>query len=264
MLSVSNFLKEFDKDASRVAKRLASYLESASEDNVHDLRTALRRQETRSALLPKSLRKKKRNSRYLSHYKRLFKANTKIRDLDIVRNGVITYSSLHHGNLLNQISEERSSCVRDARRIARKILNCDVMSLSPDQINESKLEKRYHSTVNDLNKRIEVLLPQVLGEPDSQDELHSLRKLCKRLRYVLEVGSEKEGRVAQKLTAWQEILGEIHDLDVILAFLENRKRKGGDLQMRLDIKKKRQTLHEKFRRIAISEDARTFEEIISS
>jgi CHAD domain-containing protein len=62
-------------------------------------------------------------------------------------------------------------------------------------------------------------VPRVL-DPDEVEHLHGMRIAAKRLRYILEVGAEpcfgdyarKAGRRAREV---QDLLGEIHDCDVI-------------------------------------------------
>ena len=62
------------------------------------------------------------------------------------------------------------------------------------------------------------LLRQVLKDEAKTEELHSLRKEAKKLRYLLELADESP-RGLSVLTAWQDSLGAIHDLDVAISYL---------------------------------------------
>ena len=84
--ALSTFFEvKFHQNFQRVVKRLKIYLaDPNNEKNVHDVRTSLRRLDTFYSLLPKKLRK--RNRKQIEKYKEFFRANSKIRDLDIIRN----------------------------------------------------------------------------------------------------------------------------------------------------------------------------------
>lgn len=66
-----------------------------------------------------------------------------------------------------------------------------------------------------------------LDEPHDPDELHQLRIAAKRLRYVLEVaapvlGDASKGGVAAARSV-QDVLGEIHDCDVLLPRIDDHR-----------------------------------------
>ncbi len=92
----------------------------------------------------------------------------------------------------------------------------------PKYLDEKKLRKQYQKTTDKLNSEIDSLLPIVLERPDRKEDLHSLRKACKSLRYLIEAGQEGFEKISS-LETWQNRLGEIHDLDVSIDFLSDRK-----------------------------------------
>lgn len=65
-------------------------------------------------------------------------------------------------------------------------------------------------------------------EPDAETEQHDLRIAAKRLRYVLEVGGFCLGSAAAKARRrardLQDLLGELHDCDVMLPRVEGELR----------------------------------------
>ncbi len=66
-----------------------------------------------------------------------------------------------------------------------------------------------------------------LGDEKKIDELHMLRKDFKKLRYSLEIASDKQitANILKDLKNIQDILGEIHDSDIIIDYLRNIKQK---------------------------------------
>jgi CHAD domain-containing protein len=66
-----------------------------------------------------------------------------------------------------------------------------------------------------------VELRVAVGDESKVDELHSLRKHLKRLRYTLELfpSVERQSRLVADLRRWQDVLGEIRDGDVVLDYL---------------------------------------------
>jgi CHAD domain-containing protein len=88
-----------------------------------------------------------------------------------------------------------------------------------------KLEMRYNKVVVRLRERIELDLPIVLTNVNKIEELHELRKPCKKLRYLLELTSHQQNGINNKetnaviteLEDVQDILGSIHDSDTTIA-----------------------------------------------
>jgi CHAD domain-containing protein len=64
-----------------------------------------------------------------------------------------------------------------------------------------------------------------IREPANVDDLHAMRIAAKRLRYVLEIcgfAFGAEMRQAEKEAKWlQDVLGEVHDCDVLLPLVED-------------------------------------------
>jgi CHAD domain-containing protein len=91
---------------------------------------------------------------------------------------------------------------------------------------------RYNKVVVRLRERIEPDLPIVLTNVNKIEELHELRKTCKKLRYLLELASYQNGinnkeinAVITELEDVQDILGSIHDSDTTIAYLKSRPNK---------------------------------------
>jgi len=244
MITKVTYQKEFQSDLKRVNSRLESYLEKQSEDNVHDLRTALRRVETRSQILQKRLRKKELGD-YLSLSKRLFKSTTEIRDLDIIKDQL---SQRHHLSsndpLIKEINARRKKLVPKSKKLSRKLEGAKP-EISSDNIKETKLRKKLQKLVSKRDRDITSLLPLVLKGPDRLEELHSLRMNCKKLRYILEATHSDPKRI-RTLVNWQNYLGKIHDYDVAVQYLSEVKSSPALVTIISEIKKTRNMQYAEF------------------
>jgi CHAD domain-containing protein len=72
---------------------------------------------------------------------------------------------------------------------------------------------------------LESFVPKAL-DPSKQEALHDMRIAAKRLRYILELGTPALGAyastAAKRVKELQDILGEIHDYDVLIPRIEGR------------------------------------------
>ena len=227
MITAASFKKKFESDIERVDRRIESYLDSSSEEKIRDVRTAIRRLEANSKLMSRVLRRG-RVSKYLDLCKKFFKISTEVRDLDIIQAKLTGYVELKsHKKTFKQIKNRRKELLVSSRKAARNIKNRRPV-LDSSHLRESKLRKRFNKVVFKLNSDLQYLLPLVLKDPENVKELHSFRKTCKRLRYLLEVDPMKEGFSAliDLLRKWQDLLGEIRDSDITIDyFMRLRKAK---------------------------------------
>ena len=74
-----HFLSRLEANVQRVDKRLNDYLKDPNENNIHDIRTAIRRLDASFGSLPKKERNKNNIHDYINTAKRLFKINNQIR-----------------------------------------------------------------------------------------------------------------------------------------------------------------------------------------
>jgi CHAD domain-containing protein len=180
-------------------------------------------------LLPKKLRKLYRKQ--IEKYKEFFRASSKIRDLDIIRNKLAALASdaPNASKLDLQLQRKRRTKLRQAVKLARaleKMPSLDVKGmLSP------KIELRINKMIARLSIRIKEMLPLILSDATRKDELHILRKNYKKLRYIFEVLPESHIKKYNKkvtraiggkdLKAIQDMLGSIRDSDITIEYLQN-------------------------------------------
>ena len=83
-IDLETFLDMAERNIRRVDNRLDDYIKNPNEENIHNIRTAIRRLQATYISLPKKLRKKKKIREFVIKSKELFRINSKIRDYDII------------------------------------------------------------------------------------------------------------------------------------------------------------------------------------
>lgn len=225
----------------------------ATGENVHDLRTAIRRYEAAERLLPGKIRRSSTHREFAEMCKSVFRSTTRIRDLDVVLRRVRQESSPHALTLAEGLSEGRPVLVRSSRNAARSLLAASLPSIHHSDLSERRCRRRARR----VEERIKVLaskeLQETLSDERDQTSLHRLRKTCKELRYTLEVttpGAEEAASI-HKLEELQEALGAIHDLDIAGAFLSHKRAGPGIADLIRADSRKRHDLYAAFCAAAI-------------
>ncbi|MDE1843666.1 MAG: CHAD domain-containing protein, partial [Thaumarchaeota archaeon] len=126
-------------------------------------------------------------------------------------------------DLVSALKSSRSEQIKDASKLALEISRLDSPKITKSNIKKSKLAKRYlkilDGTILDIHKNSII----ALGDERKINELHMLRKNFKKLRYTLELASDKKTTqdILQNLKNIQDVLGEIHDSDIIIDYLKS-------------------------------------------
>nr|WP_294805553.1 CHAD domain-containing protein [uncultured Nitrososphaera sp.] len=250
----TQFAKNLKTSAARVKKRLAAYLDDpGDEENVHAMRTSLRRLEAALSLLPK--KERKRNRKRADACKAFFRANSRVRDLDIVRARVTALGG--EQQFVSAVAGRRKAALGWALALARSVEKNKTVAAK--NIDGDELAARMDKVAGRLTLSIKERLPVVAGDGSKKEELHELRKDMKKLRYVLEIlpagRRKKHGRqVAQavggnsksavaRLKELQAMLGQIHDCDITIEYLQGVK--GAEAMLQKE-KSERDALYEKF------------------
>ena len=114
-----HFLSRLEANVQRVDKRLNDYLKDPNENNIHDIRTAIRRLDASFGSLPKKERNKNNIHDYINTAKRLFKINNQIRDYDIINTKLEKYSSdTAYIQLTESLKRRRKTKLANAIKIA--------------------------------------------------------------------------------------------------------------------------------------------------
>ncbi len=127
-----------------------------------------------------------------------------------------------HAALLRELGRKRTARLLDD---LNAFLTCPLHEVAAPDDGMPLLVRHYAGSAiwreYEQVRRFETILPDA-----SSERLHELRIACKHLRYTLELYAPALGEEARPLiksvTAMQENLGELHDADVAIAYLESR------------------------------------------
>ena len=227
ILTNKSYIKNFQKIVKRIINKLDEYVDDPNEENIHDIRIAIRRLEAAYRILPKKIRKQPNFQSYINKSIMLFKLNTEIRDFDIITSKLDQqyFANPSSSKLISSLMIKRKSKIRDAHIVATKLRSFLVPKITEKQLSESKLKKRFHKTIDKLNARIKQNIPIVISDGGKIDELHKMRKDFKKLRYTIELslGNKEIPAHIENLKKIQDTLGEIHDSDIMLDYLKSQK-----------------------------------------
>jgi CHAD domain-containing protein len=218
-----SFGRRYEKARRSVRKKLVSFTHDPSEGNTHNVRTAVRKMNAALELLPKKRSKKARQ--LVKKYKKVMKKSAATRDLDIIAARISRHpQSPARKALLIKLKKARKKSAKKAKSIISPALELKLREPDPKEITPPKLQKRFSKALEDLTTRLNSSLPIVLEDPTNAEEIHSLRKYCKKLRYLFELVSEKDSEIVRVLKSWQDILGTVHDGDVTISYLVKMKK----------------------------------------
>lgn len=222
-LDKETFLKKFTKIQKRFYEKLQDYIKNPNDENIHDIRVSIRRLEAAHNIFPKNIREKEKNTNYIKQAKTLFKLNAKVRDFDIICTKMESKYPDKTNDLISILKNSRIEKLSSANDIALKILRLPIPKVSANTLKKSKLNKRYWKVLDKIELDIQKNTIIALADEKKIQELHMLRKDFKKIRYSLElaVDEAKIVRILNNLKKIQDILGEIHDSDVIIDHLRN-------------------------------------------
>ena len=230
-IDVKKFVNACKRNISRVSNKLDEYLASPDEKNIHDIRTSVRRLDACYKTLPKKIRNKKQVKTYMDKSRELFKINSQIRDFDVITD-LIRKNNPENGNGnrmdLTKFENRRATKLKEAKVVAVGLRKLSEPNVDKGSISAGKLTKRYNKLISNFGSRIQLNLPLVIADADKVNELHEMRKDCKKLRYLLELvphskSSDKNmSKLEEELQNMQDLLGAIHDCDAAVDHLKRQ------------------------------------------
>jgi len=166
----------------------------------------------------------------------LMKVNASVRDQDIILSKLSMYKqNPTFERLIEDLRKSRKSHLEQAKELALSIQKNAGLRVKARDLSDSALEKRYNKVVRKLSSKITSDLPLVREDQSKVEELHVVRRDCKQLRYVLEMGEfSKPPKTLVALRSWQDLLGAIRDHDVMIAHLRELT-KSPEIQSALNI-----------------------------
>jgi CHAD domain-containing protein len=175
-LTTRHFVMKMEENVKRVDDRLNDYIKDSNENNIHDIRTAIRRLDASFISLPKKMQRKTKIRKYVTTGKRLFKVNSQIRDCDIICEKLQKYSSEPiYTKLTGSLNRRRKTRLTSARKIASSLRDLPIPRVSENEIRAKQLEMRYNKIVFGLCQRIEQDLPVVLTNANKIEAAVSIR-----------------------------------------------------------------------------------------
>ena len=190
-IDLNVFFDNFIHNIHKVDTRLDNYLADPNENNIHDIRTSIRRLESAFLACPKQIRKKKL-SQFVNESKQLFKANSEIRDYDIILEKVNQEGQMDELQIEpfeKGIKKKRDKSLENAISIAHKLRKLDVPHINiynseyDLELLQNKLMLQYNRVVLEYLLGIEKNVPIVINDSYRLEELHQVRKDSK--KYVI-------------------------------------------------------------------------------
>jgi CHAD domain-containing protein len=238
------YLDKSERNIQRVSNKLDDYIKEPNEENIHDIRKAIRRLEASYKSIPsKKVRNKKIIRKYAEYSRKLFSINSQIRDFDIIGEKLSNFENPDQRDTIESIKgsllKQRRTKLNEAISFALELRKLRVPKLTKQiKITNKRSKKRLNKQIGKFATRIEHNLPIVENDNEKVTELHELRKDCKKLRYLLELLPDSNGKnqagemddyapkLMEKLESVQDVLGIIHDYDTMIAYLNRRKGTG--------------------------------------
>ncbi|HET9806717.1 MAG TPA: CHAD domain-containing protein [Nitrososphaeraceae archaeon] len=223
------FLIKLHENLRKFDSKTNSYIKNSNEKNIHDVRTSIRRFNAAFLILPKRYRKGCLLSDYNQLANKFFRVNSEIRDMDIIQEKLNGYPQTDQRNIvIDVLKKNRQSNLEGAKSIALAIKNMNSNKiLDKMDITEKELHKRYNKLFVELVSKIESNFLIVITNTLKIEELHELRKDCKKLKYILELlikDNNNKNNIAmgviKTLQNIQDILGSIRDYDITIDYLK--------------------------------------------
>jgi CHAD domain-containing protein len=220
------FLRQYDSASKEVRDALRDYLGDPSESSAHALRSGLRRLDAALRVLPKRVRKEEPSLEdYEARCSKVLKLTSPIRDVDMLTRKLMPLASDPSiAAIAKKVRSQRQKHIDGSMKAAWKLFETRPPKLDPKKI--PGLDAHVRRVAEELEAKVAKDLSKTLASESRVDELHSLRKRCKRLRYTLVFlpGSPKKDERSRLLRAWQDSLGAIRDSDVLIERLGRKDR----------------------------------------
>src|SRR5260370_16449533 len=151
LISPQSYTQSLSRSEKLVSDRVRAYIKEPSEENVHDLRTSIRRLLTTANVLPKTIRRQREFKRHLESYAKLLRLNARVRDVDI-----ILAKLPHHGDdpnfsiIATQLKEIRESSLKRAKRFASSIKGKEDISVRARDLSSPLIHNRFRTSTSSL------------------------------------------------------------------------------------------------------------------
>lgn len=228
--------------------KLDDFFKDPSEKQIHDLRTSIRRLEETYLIFPNSFKNKKTDN-FVSSYKSIFKKISILRDLDVIVDNLLKNGFEENSDPIKFILKQREKKIKNFLKNRKKLSKLKIPHLKEG--NYEKIIPKYEKTIFSNIQKLQDYLQLVISDESKIEELHLMRKTAKKLRYILEIDpNDSYALLINKMKVFQELLGQIHDIDITIIFLKTNLKKFKELEFL--IKKQEQTRSDIYKKLSNS------------
>ena len=220
------YAKKAEKVDDVLQKILKKTVGDFTPENVHDIRTSIRRFQSAYKALPKKVRTKRGVRKYKDSCTALFKVLNEMRDYDVILSRLSSYPESNALKDAKSFVRKKREYLETRARKRALSLRDDAKKLKFGSFSDSQFDKRLEVQLEVQARKMRDDLLVVWTGRTKKDELHGLRKDCKKLRYMLELKEEKYGKQMNVLKEWQGYLGTVHDIEMTELVLRNRNKRG--------------------------------------
>ena len=222
------FLKIFEEKQQKSKTKLNNYIKKQGDEQTHDLRTSIRRLEATYLIIPKSYKTRK-SDKFVKSYKKFFQLNSKIRDFDVIIDKFTKCGFTKDSKIIQYLRQQKQKNLKQTVKEAKKLSKIKIVKL--ESLDSGKILKKYEKKIIFLIDSIQHLMTIVISNESKIAELHSMRKLGKKLRYVFEIDPNNSYQhMIDNMKTFQNLLGSIHDCDICIDFIEKRSKKFPELK----------------------------------
>jgi CHAD domain-containing protein len=189
-----------------------------SASDIHDLRVIARRVQVMRRLLPRSGRSSQASRHFDLSIRSVLKATSQLRDLDTLLETLEPYRESLPAEVFGRLGNQRSDGAARAKVATSVLVEVPPPDLEAYWTRGKRLSRRLRKSVRKRSREAADLVSKVVLDESNVTELHSLRKVVKKMRYLLELANGSPPEL-ELLTKWQESLGRVHDIDVALDFV---------------------------------------------
>ena len=212
------FVETYNEGLGKLEEEYAKMLKDPAPERVHDARTATRRAQAYMALLPKDLRRAGSARDLGKRYRDVMEATAAVRDKDVLAQK-LSGSRTAKADLIGKVEKERTKAAKKACAAVSRAQRLQPPAVGKRDVPAKALQRRFEEVTGRLAEKVDELVPEVLASPHDIKRLHKLRIDLKKLRYLVEAVTEEGAAVLSRLERLQDVLGEVHDLDNIMAYV---------------------------------------------
>jgi len=216
-VSPARFQKVLATTQARTEKAVRACIKRPTPEAIHEARIAVRKLATAVSLMPKGFRRDGKTVKTMKALRLFYTACAKIRDIDSMMNALSTLGDLK--DVIADLKESRSVLLARVRSSGDEMGRLAFPRPTDDA--GRRLRKRLNKLLDGRTKRASDTYWIVADGEERVAELHTLRKECRHIMYLLDFAKEDSRVKSAKmdLEDAREKLGSMRDDDLLLDVL---------------------------------------------